>query len=396
MQFRIKALRKPDGIVEAVLEAPNESAALTLAHAQGLRVLSVASQHSWRFAGLSPTQAFPLLLFTQQLATLLRAGLSLIDSLESLYEKEERPEHRRAIEHIIRALKEGKSFSEALRGAPDVFPELYVALVRSSEHTGELSETLARYVSYQAQVELVKKKIISASIYPALLLLVGTAVTLFLLGYVVPKFSQVYEEVGQSLPWMSQLLLLWGKFLAAHRLAIAVAAGVVVVVCAVTFRDPAVRERAVRAIESVPGIRERLFLYQLARFYRSLGMLLSGGIPIVAALGMVRGLLRGALRQRLDQVTTRVGEGLPLSVALETNRLMTPVALKMLRAGEQSGNLGQMLERAADFYDEDMARWVDRFVKLFEPLLMTVIGVFIGVIVVLMYMPIFEIASSIQ
>jgi general secretion pathway protein F len=167
----------------------------------------------------------------------------------------------------------------------------------------------------------VKKKIVSASIYPALLLVVGTLVTFFLLGYVVPKFSQVYEEVGQNLPWMSQLLLLWGKFLAAHRQAIAVGAGATAALAVFTLRDPAVRARIARAIERMPGVRERLFLYQLARFYRSLGMLLRGGIPIVSSLHMVRGLLRGALRQRLDQVTTRVGEGLSLSTALETNGL---------------------------------------------------------------------------
>ncbi len=380
----------------AVLEAPDEAAALSLARAQGLRVLCISGQRSWRLSGLPRAPAFPLLLFTQQLATLLRAGLSLIDSLESLREREDRPEHRGVIEQVIHALQEGKSFSESLRRAPAVFPELYVALVRASEHTGELSETLTRYTAYQAQVELVKKKIISASIYPALLLLAGAAVTLFLLGYVVPKFSQVYDDVGQSLPWLSQMLLLWGKFLAAHRASLALAAGCVIVACAAASREPAVRERAARAVGSIPGIRERLFIYQLARFYRSLGMLLSGGIPIVTALGMVRGLLRHALRQRLEQATARVGEGQPLSAALESNRLMTPVALKMLRAGERSGNLGTMLERAADFHDEDMARWVDRFVRLFEPLLMAVIGVLIGAIVVLMYMPIFEIADSIQ
>jgi general secretion pathway protein F len=153
MQFRVKALRKPDGIVEAVLEAPSQSAALTMARAQGLRVLSIASQRPWRFSSLRHTRTFPLLLLTQQLATLLHAGLSLIDSLDSLHQKEERTEHRQVIEQIIRALREGKPFSEALRRAPSVFPDLYVALVRSSEHTGELSETLTRYVGYQTQVD---------------------------------------------------------------------------------------------------------------------------------------------------------------------------------------------------------------------------------------------------
>jgi len=396
MQYRIKGMRKLEGVVEAVFDAPNEAAALAVAHSQGLRVLSIAAQRRLSLAGLASAGVFPLLLFTQQLATLLRAGLSLIDSLDSLREREERADHRRVIENIIRALQEGYPLSEALRRAPSVFPELYVALVQASEHTGDLSETLTRFVSYQAQIDVVKKKIVSASIYPALLLLVGSAVTLFLIGYVVPKFSQVYDEVGQDLPWLSQLLLQWGNFLATHRQAIALALIGAVIAAIVALRDPTLRMRMAHAIERLPGVRERLFLYRLARFYRSLGMLMNGGIPIVQALRMARGLLRGALRERLDRAAVQVGEGAALSTALERCELMAPVALKMLRAGERSGNLGQMLERAAGFYDEEMARWVDRFVKLFEPILMAVIGILIGVIVVLMYMPIFDIASSIQ
>lgn len=396
MQFKVKAMRKPDGIVETVLEAPNRDAAMQLARAQGMHVLSIAVCRSWNFTGARRGSVFPLPLFTQQLVTLLRAGLSLIDSIESLSEKEDRPEHKKVLEEVTRALHEGKAFSQALGHAPAAFPDLYIALVRSSERTGDLSETLARYISYQVQVDQVKKKIVSASIYPALLLCVGTAVMLFLVGYVVPKFSQAFEEVGNNIPWLSQLLLHCGKTLAEHQQAMAVTISAIILFCYLAYRERAIREWVGRTIERMPGVRERIFVYQLGRFYRSLGMLLRGGIPILTALDMAKGILKGQMRQHLEQVTARVGEGLSLSRALEANNLMTPVALKLLRAGEQSGRSGEMLEMAADFYDEEMARWVDWFVKLFEPILMTVIGVLIGIIVVLMYMPIFELASSIQ
>jgi general secretion pathway protein F len=396
MQFKVKAMRKPDGIVETMLEAPNRDAAMRLARAQGMHVLSIGARRGWNFTGARRGSAFPLPLFTQQLVTLLRAGLSLIDSIESLSEKEDRPEHKKVLEDVTRALHEGKAFSQALGHAPAAFPDLYVALVRSSERTGDLSETLARYISYQVQVDQVKKKIVSASIYPALLLCVGTAVMLFLVGYVVPKFSQAFEEVGNNIPWLSQLLLQFGKALAEHQQAVAATIGAIILFCYLAYRERAVRDWVGRTIERMPGVRERIFVYQLGRFYRSLGMLLRGGIPILTALDMAKGILKGEMRQHLEQVTARVGEGLSLSRALEANSLMTPVALKLLRAGEQSGRSGEMLEMAADFYDEEMARWVDWFVKLFEPILMTVIGVLIGIIVVLMYMPIFELASSIQ
>jgi general secretion pathway protein F len=396
MQFHIKAVRKPAGIVELVLEAPSQADAMLKARAQGMHVLSIAAQQNWLPTLRRREQAFPLLLFTQELATLLRAGLSLIDTLESLADKEPQPQHKKVLDEVTRALHEGRSFSQSLSLAPSAFPDLYIALVRSSERTGELAETLSRYIAYQVQIDQVKKKIVSASIYPALLLTVGTAVMLFLLGYVVPKFSLVYEGIGHNLPWLSRLLMLWGRFLAAHQLTLAISGCAAIALCFFAFRQPGLRDQLGRVLARMPGIRERVILYQLGRFYRSLGMTLRGGIPILTSLDMVQGLLKGDMRERLRQVSARVSEGHSLSHALQESSLTTPVALKLLRAGERSGNLGDMLERAADFYDEEMTRWVDWFVKLFEPILMTVIGVLIGIIVVLMYLPIFELASSIQ
>ncbi|MEJ8834859.1 type II secretion system F family protein [Ramlibacter sp. AN1133] len=396
MRFQLKARRKGGGIVEAALEAPSEAEATLMARAQGLHVLSLTPQQDWFAAPRRREQAFPLLLFTQELVTLLRAGLSLIDTLESLADKEQQAQHKKVLDQVARALHEGQSFSQALALVPTAFPDLYIALVRSSERTGELEQTLRRYIAYHVQIDQVKKKIASASIYPVLLLTVGTSVMLFLLGYVVPKFSVVYEGIGHKLPWLSQLLLLWGKFLAAHQATLAIGAGAAIALFVVSIRQPAVRAGLGRLLARIPALRERVFLYQLARFYRSLGMTLRGGIPILASLDMVQGLLTGDMRERLQQVSARVSEGFPLSRALQESGLTTLVALKLLRAGERSGQLGEMLEQAADFYDEEMARWVDWFVKSFEPILMTVIGVLIGIIVVLMYLPIFELASSIE
>jgi len=394
MKFRVKAVRQPEGIIELAIEAASQADAMQMVRAQGARVLSVTAQQSW--TGYRRVQPFPLLLFTQELVTLLRAGLSLIETIESLAEKEGRAEHKSILETIVKALQEGKPFSQALSQMPAVFPELYISLVRSSERTGELDETLARYISYRTRVDQIRKKIISASIYPVLLLVVGMAVMLFLLGYVVPKFSVVYEEVSHNLPWLSQLLMMWGKFLAAHQLGVALTVVAMLALTGFVLQHPRLRRLLLNKIENIPRVRERILSYQLGRFYRSLGMLLRGGIPILTALGMTQEILRQDMRQRLVQVMARVGEGQTLSRAMADNDMMTPVALKMLRAGERAGNLGEMLERTADFYDEEMARWVDWFLKLFEPILMAVIGVLIGLIVILMYLPIFELASSIQ
>jgi len=146
----------------------------------------------------------------------------------------------------------------------------------------------------------------------------------------------------------------------------------------------------------IPALRGRIHLFQLARLYRTLGMLLRGGIPISSALDMVSGLLGAELREQLRLAAEKIREGVPLSRAMEEYGLTTPVASRLMRVGERSGRMGDMMERIAVFFDEDMARWVDWFTRLFEPVLMALIGIVIGGIVILMYMPIFELAGSIQ
>jgi general secretion pathway protein F len=146
----------------------------------------------------------------------------------------------------------------------------------------------------------------------------------------------------------------------------------------------------------IPAIGERLRMYQLARFYRTVGMLLRGGLAIMPALNMTADLLQGPLRSRLAESANKIREGTPISAAMEEYGLTTPVSLRMLRVGEHTGRMGDMMERIAHFYDDEIARWVEWFVRLFEPLLMAFIGLAIGAIVVMMYFPIFELAGSIQ
>ncbi|NMG77448.1 type II secretion system F family protein [Aromatoleum diolicum] len=396
MRFHVKGVNSAAGVVSLTLEAPTSIDAQHLAELQGLRVLSLRSAQRWPTLRWRRREAFPLVLFSQELATLLNAGLALIDALESLAEKESDPHSRKVLGDLVRLLYEGKSLSQALARAPAVFPELYVALVQSSEKTGDVGNALGRYVAYRGRVDEVRQKIVSASVYPALLFLVGCGVMLFLIGYVVPRFSLVFEDLGSNLPWLSRVLLASGQFLHAHQAAVAAGALATLAAAVLLLRQRSVRQALGRLIETIPAARDRLFIYELARFYRSLGILLQGGIPILTAMGMVRGLLGLATRSRLDSAAERIREGHALSWALEENHLATPVSLRMLRAGEQSGNLGAMMERTADFYDEEMGRWIEWFVRLFEPLLMTFIGLVIGVIVILMYIPIFELASSIQ
>jgi general secretion pathway protein F len=397
MRFEVKAMRPAAGTAVALtLDAVDAADATALARAQGYDVLTVKSKQPWLAWSLQRRSQFPLTLFSQELLALLSAGLTVVDAVATLAEKETRPETKNTLQQIIAALYEGRTLSNAMQRFPAAFPPLYVATVRASERTGDLSEALTRYVSYQSKVDVVRRKIVSASIYPLLLLGAGALVTLFLMGYVVPRFSRIYEDLGTNLPFLSQLLLQWGKLLQAH--ALLVIGGFVVAAAAITYIAirPASKNWIMHRLWRIPAVGARMRVYQLARFYRTVGMLLRGGTPIAQALTMVSELLQPALRVHLQGAAQKISEGRSISYAMETHQLSTPVALRMLRVGERTGQMGDMMERIASFYDDEMARWVDWFTRLFEPLLMAVIGVAIGGIVVLMYMPIFDLAGSLQ
>jgi general secretion pathway protein F len=381
-------------LVQFSVDAPDEASAVEQARAQGLAVLSARRLRAFAGFGQPLRARFPLLLFSQELVALLQAGLSLPETMDTMAEKESRPEARKVLAAVRNRLFEGQSLSQALEQLPQVFPPLYVATVRASERTGDLPEALRRYIGYQERLDSVRKKVVSASIYPVVLLCVGTLVTLFLLGYVVPRFSAIYAETGRDLPFLSRLLLHWGGLINKHGLS--VLAGLAVAgALGVIFRRK-VRAAASAVVMRIPALGARVFVYHLARFYRTAGMLLRGGTPIVPALTMVAGLLPLEMRDRLAGAIQRIRAGVSTSSAMSEAGLTTPVAVRMLRVGENSGDMPEMMDRIAVFHDEELARWVDWFTKLFEPLLMAVIGLVIGAIVVLMYLPIFELAGSIQ
>jgi general secretion pathway protein F len=290
----------------------------------------------------------------------------------------------------------GRTLSAALEELPLSFPPLYIATVRASERTGSIREALTRYVAYQQQIELLRKKLVSASIYPLVLCAAGLLVTVFLLGYVVPRFSAIYEDLGSELPWASRTLMQWGRLM--HDHGVVVLAVLVIGAVAVTklLSRPSFRIALGQKLATLPVIGRQMRLYQLARLYRTVGMLLRGGLPAVTSFEMSAGLLSTALRPALAQATQSIREGQSLASSMERFQLTTPVATRMLRVGERSGNMGEMMERIAAFYDDELARTVDTLTRLIEPALMACVGILIGVIVVLMYFPIFELAGSIR
>jgi len=395
MQFRLKAIGPGGGVESIDSQAPDETTARSQLEGRGYTVLSVRARRPlafWQSAG----ERFPVTLFSQELRVLLAAGLPLVEAIETLAQKEGRGGSRAVLERIAASLRQGRTLSVALEEFPGAFPPLYIATVRAAERTSDVGAALLRYISNASQLDAIRRRVVNASIYPAVLLGVGALVTIFLLVYVVPRFAHVYEERGGDLPVFSRLLLAWGKAVDTHGLLILGAVAALIVVVVHALRRPQVRDRLVELAWRIPAVHGRLQLYQLSRFYRTVGMLLRGGVPLVGALEMAGELLHPLLRARLATATQAISEGHGVSQSMEANGLTTPVALRMLAVGEKSGNMGEMLESIAVFHDEELARWVDWFTRLFEPVLMAMIGLVIGVIVILMYMPIFELAGSVQ
>ncbi len=394
MRFQVKALAPGGGVALLKLDAASAAEAGQRATADGFSVLSIAvTGGQVRFAREA---RFPLLQFAQELQSLLESGIALIEAVATLAEKEARAQLRSVYDGVILALSEGRTFSGALESRADVFPALFVATVRASERTGSLAEGLGRFVAYQTRLNEVRTKLVNAAIYPALLVVVGSLVIVFLMVYVVPRFSHIYEDLGGDLPLLSRWLLAGGAAIEHHGWLLLAAAIAGMVLLAATLRERAVRAWFGVALWRIEAIGARMKIYQLARFFRTVGMLVRGGVPVVSALAMSRGLLQAHLQGALDGAVARVREGQSLSAALAGHGLSTPVVARMLRVGEKSGDLGGMMERIAVFYDAETERAAEWLTRLFSPLLMLAMGLIIGVVVVLMYLPIFQLAEQVR
>lgn len=400
MQYDVRALSGDHLMLRLMIDAYDESDARKQIEARGLFAASITpARRSFFSMGSSKTRGagrLPLVLFSQELLALLTAGLSIVEGLEALLEKEANDSTRIVLTRLLSGLREGKRFSTVLAEQPDIFTPLYIGIVKAAEGTSDLPRSLTRFIDYQQRIDGIRSRIVSAAIYPLILLLVGGGVTFFLIGYVVPRFSEVYQGAGRSLPWLSQLLLNWGQFAAAHSQLLLSLIAVGVTLFVLLLRHFIAHGGIARLIAKLPGIGERARIYELSRLYLTLGMLLEGGIPIVVAMETVQGMVSSTIKTGLHQAQEVIQSGAPLSSAFEANHLTTPISLRMLRVGERSGELGQMLTQSAAFYDGEISRWIDRFTRTFEPLLMAAIGLVVGVIVVLLYMPIFDLAGSLS
>ncbi len=398
MQFEVRALSTDNVVSLLTIDAQNEQDARRQVEARGLFAASVTPAKTDFLSNKLGKQRgkLSLVLFSQELLALLSAGLSIVEALEALLEKETSAHARLVFERLLLGLREGKRFSQVLFDQAELFPPLYIGIIKAAEGTSDLPRALSRFIDYQQRIDAVRSKLISAAIYPAILMLVGGGVSTFLIAYVVPRFAEVYKGAGRNLPWMSQLLLEWGAFSSQHTQTLMVIVAAALIGGGLAIKQFLASGALARTLARLPGIGERIRIYQLSRLYLTLGMLLEGGIPIVQALHSVQDMVPSNIKAQLQKACGEIESGGQMSAAFEAHDLTTPISLRMLRVGERSGEMGAMLTQSAAFYDGEITRWIDRFTRSFEPLLMAAIGIVVGVIVVLLYMPIFDLAGSLS
>lgn len=379
------------------VSAADAATACALAVRDGLQVLACKPRGgAERHKRAARRLGLDIANFSYELASLMAAGLSVIDALRTLAAKESAPSRRAALLDVVQGISEGLPLSAALQRHPGRYPALLIATVSASEQTGDLSTALRRYAEHQQTIKALRDKVVGAAVYPMLLLAMGCLVILFLVTVVVPKFALLIESTRRELPWSSQLLMSWGRFAALHAWEVGLA-GVALLAALLTAARHVLRTGAKAAwMDAVPFIGPTVRQFRHAQLYRTTGMLVRGGIAAPRALQLGASLLGDPDRERLRRAVQLIHEGRSLSSALQASQLADPVATSMLAVAERTGALADILERIAQFHESRLQHSVELTSRLFEPILMIVIGLVVGAIVVLMYLPIFDLASSLQ
>lgn len=386
------------GMPQVVLiDAPSLDAAREQCRGQGFTVLGARPAGADVFSLKSLATAVPKLdvvVFVEQLRDLLGAGLSVVEALGTL--QTAAPSRQQpVVDALLKRLRSGDTLSAAL-GAQPQFPGLLVALVRASEWTSDLPKALGRFLDHEMRVRELRHRIASVAIYPVLLTAVGSMVMLFLLLYVMPRFARVFEGMRGELPWSAQAMVAWSHWLGGRGPWVLIGCALLAAALGLAVASPALRARLLQAVMEWAPLRTRMRTYFLARWFRATGMLVEGGIPLPEALGLSNGLLPRSLQSGGAAVEAAVRNGLTPAEAHVQGGMITPVAEQLMRAGERTGELGSVLTRIAQFHEAEVSRSLEQAMRALEPIVMVLIGVGVGTVVVLMYMPIFELASALQ
>ena len=391
--FSYTATTMEGSIVEGVIEAPEEKSAVEKLKNTGVIPLKLAAPREetprrfWRRSAKGD-----VLTFTTEMSALLSAGLPLDRSLNILSDISENKEMKSIVQSILKSIREGSAFSDALQRHPKIFSKLYISMIRAGEVGGVLDVVLDKLGEFLETSKELKDHVVSAMIYPTILVLTGGASIIVLLTFVLPRFSVIFSELGSALPLPTQILLTLSNGLKSYwYIALAIVIGVW------AFLRRYVRSESGRyrwdalKLRMVGDVTRRL---ETARFCRTLGTLLKSGVPLLQALTNAKEVLGNqVIASAIDRVSKGTKEGKGIAAPLSEAHVFPPLALSMIKVGEETGQLDTMLLKVATTYEKSLREALKRFLSMLEPLMILTMGLIIGFIVVSMLMAIFSITD---
>lgn len=398
MQF-VCRVGTPDGrVVEDVFTASDESALRSDLGKRGYHLFEV------RRRGISKKVALPsfpgrrrripdqvFMVFNQELAALLKAGLPLLQAMDLMLERMKNPLFRGVLTDVRDRVKSGEDLSEAFAAHGELFPRLYPSTLKAGERSGELESVIRRFIRYMKLVLEARRRVVSALVYPAVLVCLSAAMIAIMAVYVVPKFMGFFSELEVELPLITRVVLAGSSF--ASRNWLLILAGIVAAVAGVRAWGRTGPGRL--ALDGfklrAPFLGPVLHRFGLAEFCRALGTLLAGGIPLVPAFEIAASAVGNSwIRGRLEPNIQMVREGKPFHAALESSGVFTDMSIDMVKVGEATGALDDMLSNVAEFLDEQIETRMQRLLSLVEPLMLVFMGIIIAILLVSIYLPLFS------
>jgi general secretion pathway protein F len=388
-------------VVESVIEADSDAALRARLESTGCVVLSAAPQSQRNRVGLFAAkpwkERFALAWWCRELRTLLGAGMTVVEAIETLVAQEQEGERAQVNRALLQRLQAGQALSKAMRGLGDVFPTVLVASVTASERTSTLTQALDDYLRYDELLQKLRRQVVSAAIYPAVVVALGMAIALFLLLFVIPRFSRMYGGVRGDVSWATSMLLNFSELLRHHTAWVLLGAVLVSALLAWWFASGHWRAALLWGVEAVPSLRRAWDEFRLAKLFQSLALMFRGGYTLPEALKVSEGLGLGArLASGIVTAQQLLEQGRPVSQALQAAGATDVVSQRLLAVGERTGGFDAVLQTIADRHAERFTTFVERVTRIVEPLLLLIVALVVGGIVVMMYMPVFDMASGLR
>jgi type IV pilus assembly protein PilC len=399
VEYRCR-IASPNGeIIEGVYLAETEAKLRHELEEKGLYVLSMQPKGAIAGVSLRLPQSHSIntrefLIFNQELATLLKAGLPLVQSLDLLKRRVTSPMFRGVLDDVHDRVRSGTALSDAFAAQGDLFPGVYTASLLAGERSGNLDAVLRRYIDYAKVVATLKRKIVSALVYPAILITLSLVLVSIIVLLVVPAFADFYAGFGAELPLATRAIMKVSAFVRAEFMLVSLAIVLGGTGLYLWLRQAGQQSRFDHLILRLPGVGPMATKFATSQMARTLATLLGGGLPLVNSLDIAaRSVGNRYIAGQLDVVAARVREGESFAAALDARKTFPDVAVKMAEVGEATGALQDMLNTAADFFDEEIGTFMERFVTLIEPTLLVIMGIVVASLLLALYMPLFQLSS---